>query len=139
MEDKYFYEISWSWHEDYVSNVYYSEKDYTHQELEIFVNEAIKKCFADMLGTDKYIGFTETETIFNYIDKFFRRYEIYPLMYTAKVNYFGMYIIDKDLSQGEEERLKLILGEELLFKIREHNNKIEEEMFKIVGEKIRDV
>lgn len=131
MTDKmYFYEIIWSWCDSYMPKSYYSTKQYTQHEIEQFVNKAIKKCFVDELETDDYIGFCNIDDIFYYINVILEEYEIYPVIYTVITDYYDMYTIDKELAPEEEKRLIIMLGEDLLYRIQEHNKQVSENMLK---------
>ena len=112
----YFYKISWSWYEDYQPYEFASEKEYTNEQLEQIILNAMMSGIAELDKYDSWIGNIELiETALKHLPK-----DFVPIKYQATYGLWGSIII-------REEDTEYI--DKLPTKLREivyaHNKRIE--------------
>lgn len=132
----YYYEMSWSWHDDYIPFTLCNEKYFDNEEFKKIVDESVKTAYEKLLTEENkkekqvkdYIGFCRWNEISDIIIEDLKKYGFEKLKIASAVDYFGLFILeDYDLEAGNKS-IKDVFKDELIDKIIKHN--------KIVGRKI---
>jgi hypothetical protein len=115
----FFYKISWGWYEDYQPYEFASEKEYTNEQLELVVLNAMMSGIVELDTSDSWIGNDALiDTAIKHLPK-----DFIPIKYQANYNLWGSCIIqenDPDYVDKLPTKLKEI--------VYAHNKRIEEEI-----------
>lgn len=133
----YYYEVSWSWHDDYIPFTLKNEKFFDKEEFKKLVDESTKIAYEKLFDEENrkeimdknYIGFCRWNEIASIVIENLKKYGFEELKITAGTEYFGLYILEAyDLEAGNK-KIGCIFKEELIDKIIEHNKLVERRFF----------
>lgn len=136
----YYYEISWSWHDDYIPFTLSNEKYFDNEEFKKIVDESVKIAYEKLLSEESkkdiqdkdYIGFCRWDEISDMIIEILKKYGFEKLKILSTVDYFGLFILEAyDLEAGNKN-IKDIFKAELIDKTIKHNKMVEEKFFETI-------
>ena len=120
----YYYEISWSWHDDYVPFILSNEKYFNNEEFKKIVDESVKiayeKLFCEENKKDdidkNYIGFCRWDEISLMVIDNLKKYGFEKLKIASNIDYFGLYVLEAyDLEAGNKNIKNIFKGNIFLF------------------------
>ena len=133
----YYYGLEWYYYEEGSFFELMHKKKFTDEEFKKMCDEAVVYVVKQLLKRkpeeDPFkIGFYHPDFMKLMVKYLERKYGFKRIKYTAVAKYWGMDIIDRETDSSELEKFRKIVGDELLEKVIEHNEKTE----KFLDEKI---
>lgn len=126
---KYYYEISWSWHDDYIPFTLCNEKYFDKEEFKKMVDESVKIAYEQLFSEESkkdnidknYIGFCRWDEISDIAIENLKKYGFEKLKVVSSIDYFGLYILEEYDIEAGNKNIKDVFKDELIDKIIEHN------------------
>lgn len=124
-----FYEVSWSWYEEYAHKTFYSQKKLSKEEFEVLIKKLSKEAAESLV--DKHDGWIGNANIIKLVWELLKKEGFYELEYGTSYGMWGSGIINSD-DEGYLEHF----DQETFDKICQHNQKFGKKLYEKLDVKL---